>query len=161
MESTDLYALVEDERVPHLVELLEVRGLQDEDIHVRPAPPGRYELHDEVLYEEGISARAGLLAGAGVGVVIGLLMSLVVGWIDTAGEVVSTVMIFAGFAGLVGGMAGLQRAETLDSDPVTYREVGADDHVSLVEVHNEHWNRRVHRILEHEDVVFVQRPSPV
>ncbi len=161
MESTDLYALVEDDRTAHLLELLEMKGLHDDEISVRPAQPGRYQLHDERLYEEGVSARAGLLTGIAVGAVIGLAVAALVGAVDTAGEVLATMVAFAGLSGLVGGMAGLQRAERNDDDPVTFREVGPDDHVSLVEVHNEHWNRRAHRVLQRYGAEIVQEPQPV
>lgn len=161
MESTDLYALVEDDRAATLLELLELKGLHDDEISVRPARPGRYQLHDELLYEEGVSARTGLLTGTAVGAVIGLVVATLIATVDTSGEVLATIVAFAGLSGLVGGMAGLQRAERNDDDPVAFREVGPDDHVSLVEVHNEHWNRRAHRVLQRYGAEILQGSQPV
>ena len=160
MESTDLYALVEQDRAPHLVELLEMRGIDDAGIAVRPASPGRYVLHDERFYEEGVSGRRGGILGVLGGVVVGLLIALAAPAIDTWRDTLITMVVLMGFGAVAGTFAGIQRAEPLDDDPVSFREVAPDDNLALLEVHHEHWNRRAHRVLQRYGVTFVQTPRP-
>jgi hypothetical protein len=161
MESTDLYALVDRDRTDHLIELLELKGVHDRDIDIQSAPPGRYQLHDERFYEEGVSARRGAILGVIVGLAVGLLIAAVFPAIDGMRDVILTMAAFAGFGGVVGGLAGVQRAEPMDADPVTYVEVSADDDRVLVAVHDEHLNRPAHKVLRGYGVEFIQEPTPV
>jgi hypothetical protein len=161
MESTDLYALVDRDRTDHLVELLELKGVHDRDIEIQPAPPGRYQLHDERFYEEGVSARRGGILGVLGGLAVGLIIAGVFPAIDGLRDVIVTMAVFAGFGGVVGGLAGVQRAEPLDGDPVRYTEVTSDDDLALVAVHDEHLNRPAHKVLHDYGVAFIQEPTPV
>lgn len=161
MEATDLYALVDGDRTDHLVELLELKGVHDRDIEIRSAPAGRYQLHDERFYEEGVSARRGAILGAVAGVVLGLIIARVFPAIDGLRDMIVTMAVFSGFGGVVGGLAGVQRAEPLDGDPVKYVEVSGDDGRALVAVHDEHLNRPAHKVLRDYGVEFIQEPTPV
>lgn len=161
MEATDVYGLVEDSRVEELQRLLAQQGLTGTKVEVHPAEPGRYQLHDETLHRDAASARRGAAAGIVFGALLGLVVALVLPQLSSTATVLGTIGALAGLGGLVGAMAGLQRVEAMDSDPVTYREVGSQDHIALVEVHDEHWHNRAHRILERHGAVFVETPTPV
>jgi hypothetical protein len=161
MESTDVYGLVAQDRVDHVRRMLAQQGVAEDRIEVVPAPPGRYQLHDETLHHDAASARRGAALGLLVGIVVGTALALLLPQVDTTATAVGTALAFAGFGGLVGGMVGLQRVEHDDADPVGYREVTAADGVVLVKVHDQHWHNRVHRILERHGAVFLQAPEPV
>jgi hypothetical protein len=161
MESTDLYVLVDQDRTDHLVTLLERKGVHGRDIEVLPALPGRYQLHDERLYEEGVSARRGGILGVLGGLAVGLIIAGVFPAVDGLRDVIVTMAVFAGFGGVVGGLAGVQRAEPLDADPVSYTDVSTDDGLVLIAIHDEHLNRPAHKVLHDYGVAFIQEPTPV
>lgn len=161
METVDVYGLVPEDRADHLQQALTLAGIDDGEVEARPAPPGWYQLHDETLHQDAVGARRGLVVGAVVGAIVGLALALVLPAIAGAGATATTIAAVAGFGGLVGAMAGLLRADSLDSDPVAYCEVGSEDPVTLVGVHDEHWRHRAHRLMEHHDAVFLQEPDPV
>lgn len=160
MEVTEVDALVPRDQVEHLREALLVAGVDEANMEVRPAAPGRYELHDETLHDDATGARHGLLVGAGVGAVLGLVVALLVPAISGALAITVTTVTVSGFGGLVGAMTGLQRADTNDADPITYHEVTDADAFSLVLVHDEHWHYRAHRVLEQHGAIFVESPHP-
>lgn len=158
MDVTEVDALVPQDQVEHLQQALAIAGVDDAIIEVRPATPGRYELHDETLHRDATGARNGFLAGALIGTVLGLVVALLVPAVSGTLAITVTTIVGAGFGGLVGGMAGLQRADTHDGDPVNYREVTGDDDVALVLVHAEHRHYTAHRIMEKHGAVFVESP---
>ena len=155
MEARDVYGLVRTDRVPGLQRVLAERGLRGASVQVHPAPPGRYQLHDETLHVDAAAARRWALLGMLVGGVVGLVMAGL-----TSLPAAATTASFAGFGALVGAMVGLQWVEQMDGDPVSWRDVTADDDVVLVEVHHEHWRNRAHRILERHGAQFVEGPGP-
>jgi hypothetical protein len=161
MESTDVYGLVRRDEAEHLRDILTTSGLHDEDVAIRPVTPGRYRLHDEMLRRDGAHAGKGFLLGAVVGAVVGVVAVLAILQLEGTLRVVFSIAAIAGFAGLVGAMVGLQRVETNDDDPVSYREVGEGDDLALIEVHDEHWAVRAHRIMARHGVEFVDEPTPV
>lgn len=161
MEAADLYGLVSEDRLEHLQRMLAVQGLTDSAVEVRPAAPGRYQLHDETLHEDAASARTGALLGMLLGALVGWGVAVLVPQVDDLATTLGTVAALAGLAALVGAMVGLQRAERFDADPVAYREVTGDEGLVMVAVHDEHWHNRAHRILERHGAVFLQGPTPV
>lgn len=161
MDVTEVYGLVPEEQSEHLQQALAIQGVDPEDIEVRSAPPGRYELHDETLHQDAVGARAGAGVGSGVGALLGLVVGLLVPAITGTLAVATTIFAVAGFGALVGGMTGLQRADSNDGDPVSYREVTEEDPFVLVAVHDEHWHYRAHKLMEHHGAVFVEEPHPV
>ena len=161
METADVHGLVPQDRSDHLRHALVLAGIDDAGIETRPASPGSYQLHDETLHRDAAGARRGLVVGAVVGALVGLALGLLLPAIEGAGAVAVTIATVAGFGGLVGAMAGLQGADSLDADPVTYCAVTDDDAYELVRVHHEHWHHRAHRIMEQHDAVFLQCPVPV
>lgn len=161
MEATDVYGLLPEDRLGRVQETLARRGLGPPAVEVRPAAPGRYQLHDEMLHEDAAMARRGAAAGLVVGALLGLAVALALPQLTATSTMVGAVAAFAGLGGLVGGVVGLQRAERGGGDPVAYREVDGDDHLMLVQVHDEHWHNTVHRILERHGAVFLQAPTPV
>lgn len=160
MESTDVYGLLSEDAVDELHRALLVGDIPEEHIVVHPAAPGRYQLHDERLRKDVSGAARGMLAGGVIGFAVGVIVALLVPAVDTAGEILVTAAAFAGLAGLVGAMAGLQRAEPEDDDPIRFREVRSDEKVAVVEVHDEHWALRAHRIMHRYGVDFLQEPHP-
>lgn len=161
MDVTVVYGLVPQDQVEHLRRALAVAGVSDDDLEVRPAAPGRYELHDESLHQDAAGARHGLLAGTLIGALLGLAIGLLVPQITGMLAIVTTASAMAGFGAIVGAMTGLQRADSNDADPVSYREVTADAPFALVAVHDEHWHYRAHRIMEQHGAVFVEEARPV
>lgn len=161
MEATDVYGLVGADRIDDVQRALARHGLTPPSVQVRPASPGRYELHDETLHHDAASARRGAALGLVIGAVIGVVIALLLPQVADTGPTLGVTAALAGLAGLVGGMVGLQRADPMAGDPVTFREVQGDEHVVLVEVHDEHWRNRAHRILERHGAVFLQEPTPV
>lgn len=160
MDVTNVHGLVAEDRADHLRQALELGGVDDADIEIRPAPPGRYELLDETLHQDAAGARHGLVAGAVVGALLGLVIGLLLDQVEGAGEIAVTVSAVAGFGALVGAMTGLQRADSLDADPVRHREVTTDDAMVLVAVLDEHWTYRAHRIMEQHGAVIVRESHP-
>lgn len=160
METSDLYGLVAEDRIDHLRFTLERRGLTPPRVDVHPASPGRYLLHDETLHHDAASARRGALLGMLAGAVVGLVLAAVLPSVTGTSATVGTTAAFGGFGALIGAMVGLQRVEVMDGDPVAYRDVGPGDRVAMVEVHDEHWHNRAHRILERHGAVFLQGPAP-
>ena len=161
MEYRDVYGLVPDDEVEPLRHALRLADIPAHDIEVHDASPGRYRLHDERLRRDGHGAAGGLLVGVLAGAVLGLVVAASLPSVDLAGEIVSTVIAFAGLGGLVGAMSGLQRAEPHDDDPVQFREVGPEMSMAVVEVHNEHWALRAHRIMARHGVDFLDDPAPM
>lgn len=161
MEALDVYGLVDEGVVEHLRQSLAIHNIHDEHVEVSSPEPGRYRLHDEVLHRDSASARRGLVVGGLVGIPVGLVVAVIVPQVSGALEVLATTMGFVGFGGLVGGMAGLQRAETNDDDPVRHVEVTPGDGRMLVQVHHEHWHNRAHQTMERHGVVFLDDPAPV
>lgn len=161
MDVTEVYGLVPEEQSEHLQQALAIQGVDPEDIEVRSAPPGRYELHDESLHQDAAGARSGAVVGGVAGALLGLVVGLLVPAITGTLAVVITIVTLAGFGALVGGMTGLQRADSNDADPITYREVTDEDPFVLVAVHDEHWHYRAHKIMEQHGAVFVEQPHPV
>lgn len=161
MEATDVYGLVSHDRLDRVQRALARRGLTPPQVEVHPAPPGRYRLHDETLHRDAASARRGAATGAVVGALLGLAVALglpqVTDWAVTLGATAA----IAGLGSLVGGMVGLQRADPMDGDPEAFREIGGDEGVLLVAVHDEHLHNRAHRILERHGAVFLDQPEPV
>ena len=129
-------------------------------MEVRPVAPGRYQLHDETLHHDASAARRGAVVGLVVGALVGWALALVVTASAATVTIIGAAATAAGFGALVGAMVGLQRVETLDDDPVTWREVAGDEGLALVEVHDEHLHNRAHRILERHGAVFLQGPTP-
>lgn len=155
MEAQDVYGLVRTDRVPHLQRMLAERGLRGTTVQVSPPAPGRYRLHDETLHLDASAARRGALLGTLLGAAVGLALAGMV-----ATTLIGAAISGAGFGALVGAMVGLQRVESMDGDPVAYREVTQGEDVALVAVHHEHWHNRAHRILERHGAVFVEGPEP-
>ena len=160
MDVTVVHGLVPQDQLAHLRRALAIAGVGDDHLEVRPAPPGRYELHDETLHQDAAGARHGLVAGAVVGALLGLAVGLLTPQVTGALAIATTSSAVAGFGALVGAMAGLQRADANDGDPVSYREVTAEPPFTLVAVHDEHWHYRVHRIMEQHGAVFVEEARP-
>lgn len=160
MDVTNVHGLVAEDQAEHLRQALELAGVDDADIEIRPAPAGRYELLDETLHQDAAGARHGLVVGAVVGALIGLVVGLLLPQIEGVGQVAVTASAVAGFGALVGAMTGLQRADSLDADPVRHREVTEDDPMVLVAVLDEHWTYRAHRIMEQHDAVIVRESDP-
>lgn len=161
MEAADVYGLVGADRIDRVQRALSRHGLAPPRVQVRSATPGRYRLHDETLHHDAAVARRGAALGLVLGGVLGVLVALVLPQATEAGPIMGVAAALAGLGGLVGGMVGLQRADPLEGDPVEYREVEGDEHVVVVEVHDEHWHNRTHRILERHGAVFLQEPTPV
>lgn len=161
MEATDVYGLLPEDRLGRVQDRLARRGLGPPLVEAQPAPPGRYQLHDEMLHEDATAARHGAVAGLVIGALLGLAVAFALPQLTATSTIIGTVAAFAGLGGLVGGVVGLQRAEPGGSDPVAYRDVAGDDHLVLVQVHDEHWHNTAHRILERQGAVFVQEPTPV
>ncbi len=161
MEATDVYGLVGGDRVDRVQRALARRGLTPPKVEVHPATPGQYQLHDETLHHDAASARRGAALGLLLGALLGVATALALPQVTEAGPIVGLVAALAGLGGLVGGMVGLQRADPERGDPVEFREVGDDEHVVVVEVHDEHLHNRAHRILERHGAVFLQEPTPV
>ena len=160
MDVTVVSGLVPQDRLEHLRRALTIAGVGEEHLEVRPAPPGRYELHDETLHQDAAGARHGLVIGTVVGALLGLAVGLLVPQVTGALAIATASSAVAGFGALVGAMAGLQGADSNDGDPMRHREVTADAPFALVTVHDEHWHYRVHRIMEHHDAVFVEEARP-
>lgn len=161
MEARDVYGLLPEDRVDHVQRALARHGLAPPRVEVRPAAPGRYRLHDETLHDDVASARRGAAVGTVLGAVVGLVLALALPQVTDMATTSGVVGALAGLGALVGGMVGLQRVDRLDADPIAYRQVGDDDHVVLVEVHDEHWHNRVHRILERQGAIFLHESTPV
>lgn len=161
MEATDVHGLVPSARLEHLRHDLAGIGLRDEHLEIRPAAPGRYLCHDEVLHTDAAAARRGALIGAVVGAVVGLVVVLVLPAVQGTGPTLGAVAAMAGFGALIGAMAGLQRVEREDNDPDEYCVVTLDEDVVLVSVHHEHWHNRAHHVLERHGAVFLQEPTPL
>lgn len=159
MEASDLYGLVPEDRLEHLRFTLARHGLDAPRVDAHPAPPGRYQLHDETLHTDAAAARRGAVVGLLVGGVLGWAVAMVA--LTATAAILAATAAAAGFGALVGAMGGLQMVEAHDDDPVTYREVDPGDHLALVEVHDEHLHNRAHRILERHGAVFLQGPTPV
>lgn len=161
MEAADVHALVPTEQLERLQHALAGQGLRAEHLAIRPAPPGRYLAHDEVLHTDATSSGRGALVGAIVGAVIGLLAVLVLPLVEGTGPAVGTVAGAAGFGALIGAMVGLQRVERDDNDPEVHHVVDPGDDLVLVSVHHEHWHYRAHHILERHGARFLQEPTPL
>ncbi len=161
VEATDVYGLLPEDRLESVQETLARRGLGPPLVEAQPAAPGRYQLHDEMLHEDASAARRGAAAGLVVGAVLGLAVALALPQLTATSTIVGVIAAFAGLGGLVGGVVGLQRVESGGSDPVAYRDVAGDEHLVLVQVHDEHWHNKAHRIMERHGAVFVQGPTPV
>lgn len=161
MEATDVYGLVRDDRLARVQRALARRGLNPPRVEVHPAPPGRYRLHDETLHRDAASARRGAATGAVVGAILGLIVALALPQVSDSAVTLWATPAIAGLGSLVGGMVGLLRADPMDGDPEAYREIGGDEEVVLVAVHDEHLHNRAHRILERHGAVFLDEPEPV
>lgn len=161
MEATDVYGLVGQDRLDRVERALARRGLTSPRVETHHAAPGRYRLHDETLHRDAASARRGAGLGAACGAVLGLAVALAMPQVTDMASTLGAVAALTGLGALVGGMVGLQRADPIVGDPLTYRDVGGTDHVVVVEVHDEHWHNRAHRILERHGAVFLDGPDPV
>lgn len=159
MEATDVYGLLPEDRLERVQGRLARRGLGPPLVEARPAAPGRYQLHDEQLHHDAAAARRGAAAGLVIGALLGLAVALALPQIITTSTMVGVTAAFAGLGGLVGAMVGLQRVE-VDGDAVAYREVGGEDRLVLLQVHDEHWHNAAHRILERQGAEFLQEPTP-
>lgn len=160
MQADDVVGVVPQDTVDLLVRDLEQHGVFPTEIEIRPASPGRYRLHDEVLHRDALAAGRGLALGALVGAALGGLLLVAFGGWGDAGPAVATLFATAGFGGLIGGVSGLARNDPADDDPDRYREVKSDDALQLVEVHCLHWRNRAHRILERHGAVILDGAEP-
>jgi hypothetical protein len=153
---TELRALVPDAEIDACRRELH-RRLHADELELRPAPPGRYAVHDDRLYDDATAARRGGAMAAAVGGIVGGAIAMLVVGVDAA----PWPLFVAGgalFASGVGAIVGLQRHEVLDDDPATTLEVG--DGWWLVEVRSGHHTMTAHRIVARHRGVLLESTVP-
>jgi hypothetical protein len=130
--------------------------LDSDEVRTTPAPPGRYTVRDDRLFDDATAARHGAVRAAALGVVAGGFVAIITAG---TGGVPWPLFVAGGgvFAGLVGAVVGLQRHEVLDDDPVSSVQVGPDEGWWLAIVDSHHRATSAHRILVRHGAVFVER----
>jgi hypothetical protein len=155
-----LYALVPDDELAELRQVLR-RRLTEDELSTRRPPPGSYPLCDERLRSDLSSARHGGTIAAVVGAAVGLLAAWLVG-----GDTLALFLLFAGggaaLGSLIGAVVAMQLHEILDDDPAGTISLEDAGDVHLVEVRSERHAFWAHRVLaSHRGVCLLESPEAV
>lgn len=157
-----VYGLMRDgEELELALADLTSHGVSPEEIEVLVPAAGRYQLADEYLHDDAHGTFLGGTVGALFGVLVGLVAALVVDLAADIGVLLWVVLAFggAGFGGLIGAMAGLQRHYHPDDDPVRWQELEDPSAWRMVAVHCLHWRSRAHEILLRHGANILDSPS--
>lgn len=149
--------------VASTVEDLESHGVYADEIEVSVPAPGRYELADSCLHDDVRAGLTGALAGAGVGIVVVLLVTAALSLARDIGALGWVVLGLngAGFGALVGGVYGLQRCERLDDDDAEYTELDDVSAWRVVTVHCLPARHRAQAILQRHGASILDNDLPL
>lgn len=158
-QAHEFHALIPDAERDACLAELSARMAADEVEVTRPEP-GRYEVRDDRLYEDAAGARTYGVVGAALGAAIGIAAGAFVVGLDLG---ILGIFAFGGaaFGMLIGGVAGLQRNEVLDDDPVRTIDIDDPDGWWVVSVRSDHRAFTGHRLLTHHAAVLLQQPRPI